>query len=82
LFCVVQISEQQQKSKFLSLKECYSVTYQKTSTHSGKINGGFEIMKFRLILKPELKEVCNFCISASNQHIYEFVVMNFSLFFL
>ena len=63
------------------MKEGYSVTYQKTSTHSGKANGSLEIYQFRLISKPESKEGCDFYNSASNQHVHAYEDMIFLPFF-
>ena len=59
------------------MDKIYSATYQKTSSHSGKTNGSLELMKFRLILKPESKEGCIFYVSTSNQHKYEVVDIYF-----
>ena len=69
------------KTEISIMKEGYSVTYQKTSTHSGKANGSLEIFQFRLISKPESKEGCNFYNSASNQHVHAYEDMIFSPFF-
>ena len=63
------------------MKEGYSVTYQKTSTHSGKANGSLEIFQFRHISKPESKEGCNSYDSASNQQVHAYEDMNFLPFF-
>ena len=65
LFSVDQICTRV-KTEISIMKEGYSVTYQKTSIHSGKANGNLEIFQFRHISKPETKEGCNSYDSASN----------------
>ena len=55
------------------MEKGHSVTYQMTSTRSGKANGSLEIVLIILISKQKSKEGFNFYNFGSYQHLYEYM---------